>query len=164
MLPYLVVPLISARIPIISTWVSAHCQAILFCSSINSIHMTRKYVVGMMYTYAVHCWHLHGGITTVYLWIPSTEACKTAPWWPLPVLLVRLSFWTNRRFASEIWHLNAYVTSPYWKAPVLTFCVLASPPKQTTFAVPPKRTGNATWGAISHAMVYEWYNVSNLYL
>ena len=29
LLPYLVVPLISARVPLISTRVSAHCQAIL---------------------------------------------------------------------------------------------------------------------------------------
>ena len=30
LIPYLVVPLISARVPLISTRVSAHCQAILF--------------------------------------------------------------------------------------------------------------------------------------
>ena len=36
--PYLVVPLISARVTLISTRVSAHCQAILLaCSHINSL-------------------------------------------------------------------------------------------------------------------------------
>ena len=30
LLPYLVVPLIFARVPLISTRVSAHCQAIIF--------------------------------------------------------------------------------------------------------------------------------------
>ena len=39
MLPYLVVPLISARVPQISTRVSAHCQAILF-SQLTSQYAT----------------------------------------------------------------------------------------------------------------------------
>ena len=44
LLPYLVVPLISARVPLLSTRVSAHCQAIL----LNKGKLTIKWAVAMV--------------------------------------------------------------------------------------------------------------------
>ena len=39
LIPYLVVPLISARVPLVSTRVSAHCQAILFNVFLKNSHL-----------------------------------------------------------------------------------------------------------------------------
>ena len=54
LLPYLVVPLISARVPLISTKVSAHCQAILLGTSSTTCSLTH---IGLVMPYCEECGH-----------------------------------------------------------------------------------------------------------
>ena len=56
LIPYLVIPAISARVPLISTRVSAHCQAILFNIIILKRHLDHWYHIQRIYPRPIDRW------------------------------------------------------------------------------------------------------------
>ena len=90
LLPYLVVPLISARITLISTRVSAHCHAILLCY-LFYLEFRREYFCLNLYT--THC--LHGSHR--FWWIKTKDFSRT---FPGPNLML----WAHLWWISQCWY------------------------------------------------------------
>ena len=90
LLPYLVVPVISARAPLISTRVSAHCQAILFAQHPFPTKLQR-YPIKQLFPLTSYSSRLLGTLALITVpssakftrehWIPLTEAKSVSMSW-----------------------------------------------------------------------------------
>ena len=74
--PYLVVPLISARVTLISTRVSAHCQAILFHLPFHRYIYTNIKMVPLK-LHQSSTWRIHGCVLSI---VHSWESVSFALW------------------------------------------------------------------------------------
>ena len=117
LLPYLVVSLISARVPLISTRVSAHCQAILFHYSV--IHQKGKLSqfvqVDMLVGPAHKILHLEGDLVSTGAHFTNNFSITIQMWWKFHFALIQVLIqWSLQNLAHGTtaglsWHVPNFV-------------------------------------------------------